>query len=283
MGSFDYGIAGASSLKAVNEWIGIINSNLGGTNRTAYKATKISFGGGVTRINKDPRSDSSGMQIPDSTLSISNTSIDFSQGTIIQDGELTHIAISGDGWFRLHDPRNGIDLGPNGQWTKEYYTRDGNFFWSLNDTYNTRVGLPVGSYILTHTSGLFVRGHGTGYGEIVRQGTGASFSVTISTARGVDPNSGPPAVVKFPNNQILKFSKFGSTIFELNRPAPAWNPNDPEFVTDVELVQSALEASNAALNDTLPELSLAQKLFSAVSKIINVSNSNLDTSINLVR
>ncbi|MBC7472945.1 MAG: hypothetical protein H7263_01545, partial [Candidatus Sericytochromatia bacterium] len=46
MSSFDQGQAGMVSLRAVNEWIGVINSNLGGSNRTAYKATRVSFGGG---------------------------------------------------------------------------------------------------------------------------------------------------------------------------------------------------------------------------------------------
>jgi len=53
MGSFDQGLAGMVSLRAVNEWIGVINSNLGGSNRTAYKATRVSFGGGVAQVLRD--------------------------------------------------------------------------------------------------------------------------------------------------------------------------------------------------------------------------------------
>ena len=55
------------------------------------------------------------------------------------------------------------------------------------------------------------------------------------------------------------------------------------IVTDSEILQSALESSNSSLSDTLPELSLAQKMFSAISKIINVNNENLDVAINLIR
>src|SRR6187549_3280372 len=103
MGSFDQGLAGMVSLRAVNEWIGVINSNLGGSNRTAYKSTKVSFGGGVAQVQRDPRAEANGIQIPDSTLTIQNTRIDFSQGTVIQDGELTHVAIAGDGFFGISD------------------------------------------------------------------------------------------------------------------------------------------------------------------------------------
>ncbi|MFN4151685.1 MAG: hypothetical protein ACK4IX_12150 [Candidatus Sericytochromatia bacterium] len=258
MGSFDQGYAGMVSLRAVNEWIGVINSNLGGSNRTAYKATKVSFGGGVAQILRDPRQESNGIQLPDSTLTVSHTRIDFTQGTVIQDGELTHVAISGDAFFAVTD---GITV---------YYTRDGEFRW-------TQTG---GGVILTTAGGLTVLSVNAGLNAtvlnapIVRTGSGATFSATVSSVTGATQCI---AVYRFTNNQALKFSKFGSTVFDAVQAAPATR------VADVEIIQSALEASNSALNDTLPELSLAQKLFSAVSKIINVHNSNLDIVVNLIR
>lgn len=259
MGSFDQGYAGMVSLRAVNEWIGVINSNLGGSNRTAYKATKVSFGGGVAQILRDPRQENNGIQLPDSTLTVSHTSIDFTQGTVIQDGELTHLAISGNGFFAVTD---GITV---------YYTRDGEFRWTDFS----------GTITLTTANGLTVLGIGSGpnaatlNSPITRIGTGATFSVTISSVSGADQCV---AVYTFTNNQALKFSKFGSTVFDAAQAGDATMTS-----TNVEIVQSALEASNSALNDTLPELSLAQKLFSAVSKIINVHNSNLDIVVNLIR
>ena len=253
MGSFDQGLAGAVSLKAVNEWIGIINSNLGGSNRTAYKATRVSFGGGVAQVYRDPRAEANGVMVPDSTLKVDNTRIDYSQGTIIQDGELTHIAISGDAFFGVSD---GVTT---------FYTRDGSFRWSVLN----------GATILTTAGGLTVLPVGAAIGgNIARIGTGATFAVSVTSVNGA---TSCIAVFRFANNQALKFSKYGSTVFDSVNAGPA------APVTDVELIQSGLESSNAALNDTLPELSLAQKLFSAVSKIINVHNTNLDTVVNLIR
>ena len=101
MGSFDHGFAGMASLWAINQWIGVINSNLGGANRTAYKQTKVSFTGLVSRVDRDPRSDINGLQFPDTSLAIGSTRVDFAQGTIVQDGELTHLALSGDGFFAI--------------------------------------------------------------------------------------------------------------------------------------------------------------------------------------
>ncbi|MBC7476158.1 MAG: flagellar hook basal-body protein [Candidatus Sericytochromatia bacterium] len=271
------------SLRAVNEWIGVINSNLGGSNRTAYKATRVSFGGGVAQIERDPRQEANGVQIPDSTLTIQNTRIDFSQGTIIQDGELTHLGISGDGFFAvttagpgtftsgtLLDTRNDI-----------FYTRDGEFRWTVFK------GPSVTKTVLTTAGGLTVLA--SDGQAITRIGSGSTFSLTITKMSGAETSTNPVdavtpgeseasvGVFRFPNNQALKFSKFGSTVFD-NAQA-----GQGSQITDVELIQSSLESSNAALNDTLPELSLAQKLFSAVSKIINVANSDLDVVVNLIR
>jgi flagellar basal body rod protein FlgG len=295
MGTFDQGYAGMASLRAVNEWIGVINSNLGGANRTAYKATKVSFGGGVTRIDRDPRVNRSGLQIPDSTLSVANTRIDFSQGTIVQDGELTHLAISGDGFFGVTDGR------------QLFFTRDGDFRWSVinNQTILTTANgltvLPVAATTNNSATpspdGVLNPADSTTYFlsfAIARNpGTsGATFSVTINTvAGGISLADGTAnlvagatgtngiciAVFRFANNNALKFSRYGSTVFD------ATNAGIATVVNDVDLIQSALESSNAALNDTLPELSLAQKMFSAVSKIINVHNSNLDVTVNLIR
>jgi hypothetical protein len=49
------------------------------------------------------------------------------------------------------------------------------------------------------------------------------------------------------------------------------------------LVQSALESSTASLSEYVPMLGLAQKVFSAVSKIINVHNGILDDLNNTIR
>ena len=265
MGSFDQGMAGMVSLRAVNEWIGVINSNLGGSNRTAYKATRVSFGGGVAQVVRDPRQGANGIQIPDSTLTIQHTRIDYSQGTIIQDGELTHLAISGDGFFAVTNAGDPGTLAAMNAGSKQnvFYTRDGDFRWTV-------IGATT---ILTTAAGLTVLGHDGVH--INRTGTGATFAVTINSVLGADKCIG---VFRFDNNQALKFSKYGSTVFD-----SAQAGNAQPATLNSEIIQSGLESSNAALNDTLPELSLAQKMFSAVSKIINVHNSNLDVVVNLIR
>jgi len=258
MGSFDQGYAGMASLTAVNQWIGVINSNLGGSNRTAYKATRVSFGGGITQQIRDPRADAQGVQLPASTLNVDHTRVDFQQGTIIQDGELTHVAIQGDGFFGITDG------------TTTFYTRDGEFKWSVLGT-TTILTTASGYTVLNNTGGLAAAG------SITRIGSGSTFAVTTTTVTGASACIG---VFRFSNNQALKFSRFGSTVFDANAAGVLATRST---VTDVDIIQSGLESSNAALNDTLPELSLAQKLFSAVSKIINVHNTDLDTVVNLIR
>jgi flagellar basal body rod protein FlgG len=263
MGSFDHGFAGMASLRAINQWIGVINSNLGGANRTAYKQTKVSFTGLVSRVDRDPRSDINGLQFPDTSLAIGSTRVDFAQGTIVQDGELTHLALSGDGFFAITTGGPAAAAGNVLTYRNDiYFTRDGEFRWTVIGT-NT---------ILTTSNGLTVLGFN---GQAVnRIGNGTTFSVTTSTVTGANNSIG---VFRFVNNQALKFSKYGSTVFD------ATQGGTIAIITDSEILQSALESSNSSLSDTLPELSLAQKMFSAISKIINVNNEDLDVCINLIR
>ncbi|MFN8673421.1 MAG: flagellar basal body rod C-terminal domain-containing protein [Candidatus Sericytochromatia bacterium] len=263
MGSFDHGFAGMASLRAINQWIGVINSNLGGANRTAYKSTKVSFTGLVSRVDRDPRSDINGLQFPDTSLAIGFTRVDFAQGTIVQDGELTHLALSGDGFFAITTGGPATVAGNALTYRNDiFFTRDGEFRWTVIGT-NT---------ILTTAGGLTVLGRDGN--EIRRIGNGTTFSVTTTTVTGANNCVG---IFRFVNNQALKFSKYGSTVFD------AAQAGVIAQITDAEILQSALESSNSSLSDTLPELSLAQKMFSAISKIINVNNEDLDVCINLIR
>jgi hypothetical protein len=45
----------------------------------------------------------------------------------------------------------------------------------------------------------------------------------------------------------------------------------------------AAAATNASMTQSVPELSLAQKLFSALTKVLQISQTNTDAVINLIR
>ncbi len=268
MGRGDFGFDGLYSLESVNRWIAVINSNLNATSRTGYKATKVKFRGGVTDSVRRPYGPLLGIQIPETTLQIDETSIDFSQGSVVASTEPTHLAIQGDGFFVLAtniDAANGSAVGGS----FFYYSRDGEFH-VVNDA--------NGNLRLVHSTGLYL---------VTRAGGGVEFDAANDLVR-LDATGFTGAVFNeqhlngFNAPNFLRFSRFGSTVFEVTG-----------NVTDVgqynltagsaRVIAQSLESSNSSLSQTLPELSLAQKFFSAVSKVISVHQTNLDTVINLIR
>jgi hypothetical protein len=92
--------------------------------------------------------------------------------------------------------------------------------------------------------------------------------------------------------QSLQYSPLGSTVFDFGwRPAAtkAVSVNGPGITldraraSDATILTKSLEASNASMTQSVPELSLAQKLFSALTKILQTKQTNVDGVLNLVR
>jgi flagellar hook protein FlgE len=111
------------SLRAVDAWIDVINANINGTVRTAYKGSKLKFAGSAPALQETFNRRVLPVQLPDAALTVEGVTIDVSHGDIIDSTEETHKAISGEGYFMLFDPASG----------KTYLTRDGEFHF---DRYN---------------------------------------------------------------------------------------------------------------------------------------------------
>jgi flagellar hook protein FlgE len=81
----------------------------------------------------------------------------------------------------------------------------------------------------------------------------------------------------------------GSTVFDVGfngTSSPATNNPSLIVTTSVggaTILTKSLEASNASMTQSVPELSLAQKLFSALTKVLQTKQTNVDGVLNLVR
>ena len=274
MGIGDLSWAAMYSLRSVDDWIGTINSNMGGTSRVGDKGTKTVFGGSGMSIDRAPAGALQGIQIADRTLTTQGTAIDFSQGAIVASTELTHFAIMGDGFFPVMD--GGSRHGGGGN---IFYTRDGEF-------HLTEEPASPGSYVLMNSQGMILTIPGAdpsagnnhtpqfnpakaaqGFDIITgKYSDGTNITDCNATAWNIFRS-----IVTFPENQGLKFSKYGSTIF-----APGTNTAyGPAF--------TGTATQHASLTQSIPELSLAQKMYSALAKIFQTVNQNTDTVINLIR
>lgn len=194
---------GVNSLLAVNQWIGLINSNLQGTSRNAYKTSRISFSDGlgintVSSIN----------QLPPSTLTVQATTIEWDQGSIINSTSQTHFAIQGEGFFVLNDPNSG----------KYYLSRDGEFHWA--DGY------------LVNSAGLRVVSSGQDY--IRRDSTDASdvFSPDGYSRDLTHYGNKSFLLLDVLNRDNLRMSQYGSTVFELDGAVTTRVDNDFSTTTD---------------------------------------------------
>jgi flagellar hook protein FlgE len=134
----------------------------------------------------------------------------------------------------------------------------------------------------------------------------AGGAIRLSTFIANVPTAAPPSMRDFngallgntsaitkasQGMQSLTYSSFGSTVFDFGS-----NPNGDTdgtqnpaitlthgLTADATILGKSLEASNASMTQSVPELSLAQKLFSALTKVLQTKQTNVDGVLNLVR
>jgi flagellar basal body rod protein FlgG len=247
------------SLKAVDAWIDVINANINGGVRTAFKASRLKFGGSNTNLSRAGNATSLPLQFPEPSLTMVNTVIDFSQGAITASTERTHFAIQGEGFFVLNNiSGTATDL----------FTRDGEFRHDLQG-------------YLVHASGLYL--YDAGSNELVWDDSngGAApnwFDLPLSQFLA----NGGAGLVVINDKQALEYTNYGATVYNFQ----PWNllaTTGVGTATSATILTKSLEASNASMTQSVPELSLAQKLFSALTKVLQTTQTNLDGVLNLVR
>src|SRR5437868_6989476 len=115
------GLAGASSLQALNQWISVIDTNLTNTKRIGYKETRLSLRTNeVETVGKTFTHFGDAIQIPSASLMLDKTLIlDYVQGQLTGTGNNTDFALEGKGYFVIED-KDGL----------RYATRDGQFHFT---------------------------------------------------------------------------------------------------------------------------------------------------------
>lgn len=284
MGLGDLSFAAVASLRSIDEWIATLNSNMAGAGRVGYKATRVKFEGGAVSTGKPTVSPRLGVHIAEQSLGIVQTTLDFNQGAITASTDFTHLAIqqtsSAPAFFVLNSLADGTGT--------KYYTRDGEFHFNTESP--PKLVNSQGLYVMSADNdavALFDDADATP-GEL-NQGGAANDEDVFNGQILLDH-----LMVQIVNNPQLElqFSRYGSTIFEVSPgvtlPGTSTldvngNYNDAGGNPAGRVVPNSLEASNASLTQTVPELSLAQKMYSAISKVITVTLSNIDTALSLIR
>ena len=236
--------AAATSMQAIELWLDVIADNMAGAPRVGFRRAEVTFrGSGVSQIANNLGGGVPKAEVVSGSIQVATTTKVFEEGKINSSFSDAHFAITGNEKTFFRLRDSASNL---------YYTRDGEFVRN-------------GSNYVHVTSGLF-----------------------LATAAGTNESANPSAIpgsitattrsVQINQPELLEYSPFGTTIFKIGTAVSAGVPSPT-----ARIIGRALESSNTSITLTIPQLTLAQKMFSAFAKIISSDNDNTDTVLQLVR
>ena len=274
------------SLKTVDDWIATINANTNGAAKVGFRASKFKFGGdSVTSITAGP-SPRLGIRVGEQSLTAAQTAVVFKPGTLVSTDEPTHFGIKDNQYnFFMVDQRQSAaltDTGLNQDINTLLLTRDGEFHWSDLEGGFYYLRDSTGNYVVS-AANTFNINNGADAVELVRTNDPLLLDQTLSSL------SLTPGIIKALEPALLEFSdKEGSTYFKFPGVTKVQGSlldlNDPIDGRATGMIQNyTVEGSNSSLTETIPELALAQKVYSAIASVIKVANANLDDVLALIR
>ncbi|RYX88375.1 hypothetical protein EON78_07645 [bacterium] len=296
------------SLKSIDNWMNVVQGNVGGSLVTGFKEVEITYGGNITHELRATTGIKNGVQIAEQSLTTANTRLNWKQGEVISSTQDTHFAIQGDGFFLLAQPpgwNNPSLTNKTAAGTDLLLTRAGDFHWGVVPNVP---GIPAGQNtsanpILLNKDGLIV------LAEIAGAPDGSDnycTPVSYNDFYGADkirpsvhqpsydtPSSNPATTIV--DYDELVYSRYGSTV--LTAPTAtsiktivngSYGFLDSRGAGDVNgsetrLIEKALEASNVKVERNITELAVMGKVYNGFVQLIKVYNSNLDEVLGFIR
>lgn len=266
--------SGASGMMAQQTNVDTIANNLANVNTVGYKTEQNEFKSLLYQQIQTRTTTANGVQKPVSAqvgLGVRNAAItsEFSQGAFQASESPTSFAISGEGFFAVQNDGN------------TYYTRNGDFHWSIG------VG---GEMVLCTSDGCPVLNTA---GEIITIPADYIASKVQVNANGQltypdEANNQQPipgmiiGLYQFQNPSGL--FKVGSTMYQTTESSgEAINEAENDNVTKSEVYQGYLESSNVQVADEMVNLIIAQRAYELNSKVITTADSMLQVANELKR
>ena len=250
-----------------------ISHNLANVNTTGYKSERTEFKSLLYQTLQTRTTTANGEQKPVGAqvglgTRVAATTSMYTQGALMDSESDTDFAIEGNAFFQIRDVDGEL-----------YYTRNGNFTWSIQED---------GNIILTNTDGnpvLDADGNEIQVPDgIPSQNMRFSDSGAIGYMDGeeyVDLNQ-TFGLYQFNNPaglEKLSDSKLRATAASGNPMSEAQNAN----LSPSKVHQNYLEGSNVQVADEMVNLIIAQRAYELNSKAITTSDSMLETANNLKR
>ena len=239
---------GVTAMKAFSRGVETISANIANANTTGYKTSTVSFS------------------------AVMDDSIKVSQGSLSITGVKTDLAVSGDGFFRLLKTDDG----------SQYATRAGDFH------------LDEAGY-LVNSSGYQVQGlTGGAAGTAPAAAQLLSFAFdkkgnfTETYSNGAIAVTNRVLLQRYSNPTALKLNG-GNMFTNFQNAAPVGGlaltalANSPGGVGNGTIEPETLELSNVDLTSEFASLISAQRSLQASSRIVTVSDSMVEETVNLKR
>lgn len=264
---------GATGMLAQQTNVDNISNNLANVNTVGYKQEKAEFKSLLYQTIQTRTTTANGEEKPIpaqvglGTRIASTTSI-YKQGSMMESENDTDFAIVGDGFFAVR--------GADGE---TYYTRAGNFNWSVGTngiTLTNSDGYPV----LDTNNNPIILPAGISSGNVVVSSDGAfgytnanGVYVAMNQRFGIYQFNNPAGLNKTGDNLLEVTAASGAALNE------ATNAN----LTRSEVRQNYLEGSNVQVADEMVNLIIAQRAYQLNSKAITTADEMLEQANNLRR
>lgn len=263
----------ASGMKAQQVNMDVISNNISNVNTTGFKSQKTEFKDLLYAYSNPVSNDVQigqpvNLQIGHGVVPVA-TSRKFMTGSADRTENPTDLAISqGDGFFVVENPN---DVGNE---DKRYYTRDGNFKFSVEGNQLTLV-TSQGERVLTTEDGYIQLPENSKDFAVSQNGT-----VTAKTPEGELLELGQLKIVSFVNPEGLK--AVGDNFF-----VPTDNSGtavvDEGETRQTKILQGYLEMSNVQLVDEMVRMITAQRAYEINSKSVQTADDMLNTINQLKR
>jgi flagellar basal-body rod protein FlgG len=228
------------------------SNNLANLNTTAFKASTVSF---EDLLYVGPSNSQVGSGVHVSSVA----PLGFTQGTIINTGVNTNMAVNGTGFFSVQLPDGTMQ-----------YTRDGSFTLDSNGRLVNTNGYIVQPPITIPTGTQSITISPTGTVTIIPSGSAATPVVV-----------GQVQLVSFPNQVGLNIEPgnlYSQSV--ASGPPTSGTPGSAGLGT---VQQNSIEQSNVSVTNELTNLVTTQQAYAANSKVVTTANQMIGSTLQLVQ
>lgn len=264
----------ATGMIAEQTNVDTIANNLANVNTTGYKTERTEFKSLLyqtlqTRTTTANGEDKPvGAQVGLGTRVAATTSM-YTQGSMLASESDTDFAIEGEGFFAVRDIDGEV-----------YYTRSGNFTWTLDGNGNTILANTDGNPVLDTTGNVIMVPAGiptermmfSDDGSIGYRNANGNFT-DLNQSFAIFQFNNPAGLEKLSDSKLRATDASGAPMLEAGNAA----------LVSSKVHQNYLEGSNVQVADEMVNLIIAQRAYELNSKAITTSDSMLETANNLKR